>query len=166
MRFFRKLAKLAPVAAAVVALAVLGRRLLGPGESGGAPSADPPVADEVPAVAPGEARARLGEHVKVCGRVAGGRYLPRVGGRPTFLNLGGRHPDQLFTAVIWGRDRPEFSFPPEEAYRGTRLCVRGIVEEHEGTPRIVVSDPRQIEVRGALSGETDAERRGRERDPR
>lgn len=167
MRLFRKLALLVPVAAAVVALAVLGRRVLGPGQPDRPPAGEPAGAEEVSVVAPGEAGAHLGERARVCGRVTEGRYLPRVRGRPTFLNFGGRHPDQLFTAVVWGRDREEFSFRPEEAYRGSLLCVRGTVQEHEGIPQIVVSDPAQVEVRRALPGEDGAGRLPEgERNPR
>lgn len=101
---------------------------------------------------PERAGEHVGERARVCGRVAGATYAAGVGGRPTFLDFGRPHPDALFTAVIWGRNRGRFGAPPEELFRGRRVCVAGAIREHEGRPRIEVRSPAQIalaeEVRG------------------
>lgn len=141
MRALGRLGWLLPVLALVVALAFLGRRIgVFQGSDGAPPSGDLPV------LAPAEARQHLGEHARVCGRVADARHVPGVRGQPTYLNFGGPYPDQLFTAVIWGRNRGEFDFAPERGYRRADLCVTGRIEEHEGMPQIEIRDPGQVEV--------------------
>lgn len=86
----------------------------------------------------------VGTAAEVCGKVASADYLPNVNGQPTFLNFGEPHPDQIFTAVIFGDHRNRFRRPPEEAYLNNEICVSGSVEMHENVPQIVVSRPAQI----------------------
>lgn len=93
-----------------------------------------------------EAARHVGERATVCGEVASTRYAPSVDGEPTFLNLGRPYPDQVFTALIWGDDRPRFDRPPEEHFRDRRICVTGTIRSHRGTPQIIVRQPGQIEV--------------------
>lgn len=131
--------------ALALAVAFVARRFFPIGGSGPAGTTPP---WEAPVVSPAGATERVGRAAVVCGRVEQARYLPGVEGRPTFLNFGGRHPHQAFTAVIWGRHRAAFGFPPERAYRGRRLCVAGSVRRHEGIPQIEVRTPDQIGVRG------------------
>lgn len=107
---------------------------------------------DLPTVAVEEAADHVGEAVRVCGSVAGARYVPGVEGRPTFLNLGAPHPEAIFTVVIWGEVRARFEARPEDLYAGRRICVRGRVERHEGTPQIVVGSPDQIGLSAGSSG--------------
>lgn len=109
------------------------------------PSAGPPAAD-APVVGADAAAERVGGTARVCGRVVDASYVPEVDGRPTFLNFGARHPDQAFTAVIWGDVRDRFEAPPEDLYGSRRICVTGRVELHEGTPQIEVRTPEQIGI--------------------
>ncbi len=94
-----------------------------------------------------EASGHIGTVAEVCGRVASADFLPEIGGEPTFINLERPHPDQPFTAVIWGRDRHKWQFSPHQHYAGRRICVTGKIELHEDTPQIVVSSPDQIVIR-------------------
>lgn len=143
LRRLRDWAWLLPVLGALTLVAFLARRHLLPGSGG----ASPPRPGDGPTLRPAEAAAHVGETATVCGTVAGASFLPGVDGRPTFLNLGGRHPDQDVTAVIWGEDRGRFPRAPERAYgRGTRLCVAGRIGEHEGTPQVEVRRPSQLGV--------------------
>lgn len=107
-----------------------------------------PPSGDLPTVAAAEAGDRIGETVRVCGRVAGAAWARGVDGRPTFLNLGSAYPNPDFTAVIWGEYRGRFEAPPEDLYDGRRICVRGRVERHEGTPQVEVRWPEQIELAG------------------
>lgn len=93
-----------------------------------------------------EASDHIGMAAEVCGEVASADYLPRVGGKPTFLNLGRAHPNQPFTAVIWGDDRRKWTEPPEQRYMNHGICVRGRIETYEGTPQIIVESPGQIDI--------------------
>lgn len=101
---------------------------------------------------PHEAGDHIGGRARVCGRVAGTAYAAGVGGRPTFLNFGRPHPDAPFTAVIWGRNRGRFEAPPEDLFRGRRVCVAGEIREHEGRPQIEVRSPAQIAPEAGLPG--------------
>jgi hypothetical protein len=89
----------------------------------------------------------IGSRAEVCGTVAEVTYARALGGAPTFINLERPHPDQPFTAVIWGTDRQRWRTPPEARYADQAVCVRGTLRSHEGTPQIVVSRPGQISVR-------------------
>lgn len=133
---------LLPLLAGLALAAFLARRHLIPGSGDGTPAR--PGAG--PSVQAEEAAAHVGETATVCGTVAEAAYLPEVDGRPTFLNVGGRNPDQAFTAVIWGEHRRRFEAPPERAYRGARICVAGRIAEHEGVPQIEVRGPGQVRV--------------------
>jgi hypothetical protein len=93
-----------------------------------------------------EAGGYIGTAAEVCGEVASADYLPRVNGRPTFLNLGRPYPDHPFTAVIWGDNRSKWTEPPEQRYANREICVTGLIETHEGTPQIIVNGPGQIEI--------------------
>jgi len=126
------------LSAILVAGLFLSRHLVGPKAGGGA---------TVGPIAPEEAAEHIGERAEVCGVVAEVVWARDIGGEPTFINLGGEHPEQAFTAVIWGDDRTRWTEPPERHYGGRRICVTGTVDRHEGTPQIVVSAPRQIQGR-------------------
>ena len=91
-----------------------------------------------------DAADHIGERAVVCGIVESADFIPSIRGEPTFLNLGRPHPDQPFTAVIWGEDRGRWPVPPEERYLTRRICVTGTISEHRGTPQIRVREPHQI----------------------
>ena len=91
----------------------------------------------------GEASAYVGQTATVCGYVASTKYAYRSKGQPTFLNLDEPYPRQIFTALIWGNDRPAFG-APETTYSGKNVCVTGRIKNYRGKPEIIVSDPKQI----------------------
>lgn len=90
-----------------------------------------------------QARDHAGETATVCGVVASATFAVRTKGTPTFLNLDQPYPKQVFTAVIWGSDRPKFG-QPEVSYRGKHICVTGTIKVFRGMPEIVVTTPSQI----------------------
>lgn len=104
----------------------------------------PALAYGIISIKPSEAASHVGEQARVCGIVASAKYAARSRGAPTFLNLGQPYPRQVFTAVIWGRDRSKFAYPPE-SLRGSSICVRGLVSLYRGKPQIIVHDPKFIE---------------------
>jgi hypothetical protein len=93
-----------------------------------------------------EAKNHVGERATVCGEVASTHYAARRRGNPTFINLDQPYPNQIFTALIWGSDRPKFG-DPEEMYRNKRICVTGKITDYKGLPEIVAYEPSQIKVR-------------------
>ncbi len=92
-----------------------------------------------------EAKAHIGEHATVCGKVVSTRWAESSRGSPTFLNFDQAYPDQVFTLVIWGNDRSKFD-NPETTYRGKRVCVTGKISAYKGVPEVIANDPSQIRV--------------------
>lgn len=90
-----------------------------------------------------EAKNHIGEEATVCGVVASTRYAASSGGQPTFLNLGKPYPNQIFTVVIWGRNRAKFG-TPELDYKDKRICVTGTIDEYRGVPQIEATNPSQL----------------------
>jgi hypothetical protein len=92
-----------------------------------------------------EAKSHIGERATVCGRVASTRYAASSRGQPTFINLDKPYPNQIFTVLIWGSDRPKFG-RPEASYRDKSVCVTGTIKEYRGVPEIVAYGPEQIKL--------------------
>lgn len=93
-----------------------------------------------------QAKDHVGETVTVCGQVASVHYAYKTGGHPTFLNLDEPYPHQIFTAVIWGKDRPKFG-APEKQYRHKHVCVKGLISVYRGQPDMTLRDPKQIKAK-------------------
>lgn len=98
------------------------------------------------AIAPEDAANCVGQTRTVCGTVVSSRYLARGKGWPTFLNLDRSYPNQVFTVVIWGRDRGKFPDSPEAYYRDRKICVTGRIVAYRGRAQIVVTAPAQIVI--------------------
>lgn len=130
---------LLPIVAAVLILGLILSRVI----ESGSPLPEPEIS-----ISAAEAEDFAGSVAEVCGQVASANYLQNVNGKPTFLNLDEAYPNQLFTVVIFGDNRPRFRSPPEQMYLNRNICVSGTIRIHEGIPQIVVSNPEQI----ALSG--------------
>jgi hypothetical protein len=71
-----------------------------------------------------QAASHVGETATVCGIVASTNYAVRVKRQPTFLNLDQPYPQQVFTILIWGSDRPRFG-TPEVQYIGKGHAILG-----------------------------------------
>ena len=90
-----------------------------------------------------EVKSHEGDSVSTVGKVFSTKYLSAAKNSPTLLNIGGDHPNQLLTVVIYGNDRKNFeslSLPVEEYYKGKMLKINGKVELYQGKPQIVVRD--------------------------
>jgi DNA/RNA endonuclease YhcR with UshA esterase domain len=96
-------------------------------------------------IAAAEAKNHIGESATVCGKVVSSRYADRSKGAPTFLNLDEPFPKQIFTIVVWGDNRPKFG-EPENKYTDKRICVTGKITSYRGSPEIVATDPKDIEI--------------------
>jgi DNA/RNA endonuclease YhcR with UshA esterase domain len=98
-------------------------------------------------IATTEAKNYIGTHQTVCGRVSNSKYASSVRGQPTFINLDKAYPNHIFTIVIWGENRKNFDFAPEDFYSGKYLCVMGKISIYRGKAQIEVKDPTQVESR-------------------
>ena len=94
---------------------------------------------------PAEAANHIGEEATVCGEVTGAKYSDHRKRKPTFIDFGPPHPNQLFTALIWGEYRDRFDYVPESLL-GKTVCVSGTITEFKGKVEIKVSDPSQIRI--------------------
>lgn len=130
---------LLPVVAGILILGLILSRVISPGSS------SPPEPEIT--ISAFDAADNTGTTAKVCGTVASADYLPEIGGQPTFLNFEQPHPNQVFTAVIWGRHRQLWRTPPEQAYLNRDICVIGEIRMHEDTPQIEVEFREQISLR-------------------
>lgn len=92
-----------------------------------------------------DAKNHIGESATVCGKVVSSRYADRSKGEPTFLNLDEPYPKQIFTIVIWGDDRSKFG-EPENKYTDKRICATGKITSYRGSPEVVATDPKEIEI--------------------
>lgn len=85
-----------------------------------------------------------GKYAEVCGEVVSVQTIKQIGGEPTFINFEESYPNQHFTGVIWGEDRPAWDSSPEDLYTNRQICVEGFIQIHEGTPQIRINSPVQV----------------------
>ena len=98
-----------------------------------------------PPITPAAAKDHIGQEATVCGTVKSTRYASTSNRKPTFLNLDKAFPNPIFTAVIFEEHRSKFAKPPEEQFKDKAICVTGKIQEYNGAPEIVVTEPKQIE---------------------
>jgi hypothetical protein len=96
-------------------------------------------------IAAAEAKNHVGERATVCGEVASTHYATTSRGKPTFINLDKPYPNQIFTILIWGSDRPKFG-DPEQKYSGKQVCATGTITVFRDVPEIVAHDPAAIKL--------------------
>ena len=48
--------------------------------------------------------------------------------------------------MIFGKDRQNFSYKPEEFLQGKTICIKGKIGEFKGTPQIIADKEKQIEI--------------------
>jgi hypothetical protein len=87
----------------------------------------------------------IGDSVTVCGKVAGMRYFENSNNKPTFLNIGANHPNQLLTIVIWETTKALFTTKVEDLM-DKEICITGRIILYKERPEIVIEKPEQIIV--------------------
>jgi len=98
---------------------------------------------QMPAIAAADAKAHVGQTVTVEGVVS--EVHTAASGRATFIDIGGRYPNNTFTAVIFSRDVTKFS--NVDALNGKTVDISGPVRVHNGRPEIILNDPGQIKAK-------------------
>lgn len=83
------------------------------------------------------------KRVTVCGTVVGA-YTSKNG--HTFLNLDKSFPNHIFTATIFSANKINFSYDPEDALYGKKICVTGKITEYNGTPSMSVENEKSVEI--------------------
>lgn len=91
-----------------------------------------------------DSKNHVGDSVRICTKIFGGKFLESAKGSPTFLNAGGNYPNARLTIVIWADVRKQFNNKPEEYYTGKQICVTGKIEMYKEKPQIVITSEAQI----------------------
>ena len=99
-------------------------------------------ADKPPVITPAEAAKHVGELVIVRGTVDQVSVSTRT--ETTYLNFGGRYPNQVFAAVI--SKAKQAQFPNVKEYEGKVVQVRGVVQRYRGTAEIILNEPGQLRL--------------------
>ena len=97
-------------------------------------------------LSPEEASKRVGDSIKVCGKIFGGRFFETSVGCPTLLNMGAAFPSSPLTIMIPGDVRMKMGYAPEQQLKDKNVCVRGRVILFKDKPEIVVYNIAQLEV--------------------
>ena len=93
---------------------------------------------QTPSYTAAEAAKHVGETATVTDRVDG---VHQSGKGNIFLNMGGKYPNQAFTAFIPSASAGQFSQPQQ--YEGRTVAVSGKITLYRGKPEIVVTSPSQ-----------------------
>jgi DNA/RNA endonuclease YhcR with UshA esterase domain len=96
-------------------------------------------AAEIPVVTPQEAAQHEGKVVTVKGKVDGQRT---ASSGTTFLNFGGRHPNQIFSCRAFAEKFPD-GVP---ACEGKTVEVTGKIKMHDGKPSIDLTGPDKLKI--------------------
>jgi DNA/RNA endonuclease YhcR with UshA esterase domain len=96
-----------------------------------------------PTIAPAAAKDHVGEQVTVEGVV--GEVHHAASGRATFIDVGGRYPNNPFAAVIFESDAGKF--PNVDALDGKMIDVTGRIRLYRGAPEIILDAPDQIKIK-------------------
>jgi DNA/RNA endonuclease YhcR with UshA esterase domain len=89
-----------------------------------------------------DAAKHVGETAAVTDRVDG---VHQSGKGNIFLNMGGKYPNQAFTAFIPSSSAAQFSQPQQ--YEGRTVAVSGKITLYHGKPEIIVTSPSQISAK-------------------
>ena len=89
-----------------------------------------------------DAAKHVGEIATVTDKVDG---VHQSGKGNIFLNMGGKYPNQAFTAWIPSASAGQFSNPQQ--YEGRTVSVSGKITLYKGKPEIVVNSPSQISTK-------------------
>jgi DNA/RNA endonuclease YhcR with UshA esterase domain len=91
---------------------------------------------------PAEAAKHVGETATITGTVDGVHQSAKGN---IFLNMGGKYPNQAFTAFIPSSSAAQFSNPQQ--YEGRTVSVSGKISLYKGKPEIIVNSPSQISAK-------------------
>lgn len=97
------------------------------------------VAQAAPTYTPEEAAKHVGETATITGRVDS---FHQSGKGNIFLNMGGRYPNQAFTAFIPSASASQFT--NAQQYDGKTVSASGKIQLYKGKPEIIVTSPSQI----------------------
>jgi hypothetical protein len=93
-----------------------------------------------------QAAKKVGDSIKVCDKIYGGRFFETSNGSPTLLNMGAVYPASPITIMILGDVRAKMGYTPELQLKDKNVCVLGKVILFKEKPEIIVYNISQIQV--------------------
>lgn len=93
----------------------------------------------------------VGDSVRFCSKVYNTRYFETSPNKPTLLDVNNSYSNQFVSLLIWEQDRNNFPNSPESLYLKKDICVRGVVELYNNSPRIIVRNRDQIIIKTPVS---------------
>ena len=105
-----------------------------------------PIDFEKGQIAAAQAKYFVGDEITVCGKVVSTKFSENGKSNPTYINLDKKFPDQVFTLVIFGKDRMNFTYEPEKFLYNKNVCITGEIGEWKGTPQMVINHESALEV--------------------
>jgi DNA/RNA endonuclease YhcR with UshA esterase domain len=93
-------------------------------------------------VQPADAKAHVGQTVTVEGVVSN---VHKISSGVTFIDMGGRFPDNVFTAVILSADAKKF--PDVSSLNGKTVDITGAVQLYKGKAEILLTEAAQIKAK-------------------
>lgn len=91
-------------------------------------------------IPPEDCPKHLGETVTIEGTVSEVHHA--ASGRATFIDMGGRYPNNTFAAVIFKDDADKF--PNIDTLPGKVIDITGRAKDYRGSCEIIVNDPAQL----------------------
>lgn len=92
-------------------------------------------------ISPAKAKNNIGKEVIVSGKID--QVLKSTKGN-YFLNMGGKFPQNKFTAVIFKSDAKKFG--RINTYEGKEVEISGKIREYNGKPEIILNSLKQIKI--------------------
>ncbi len=103
-------------------------------------TAAPALAETIPAA---EAKNHIDQNATVEGVVSEVHHART--GKVILIDIGGRYPNNTFTAVILQDDFNKF--PAVDSFAGKAVDVTGQIKDYRGRPEIILNDPAQLKVK-------------------
>jgi micrococcal nuclease len=98
---------------------------------------------QTPTITPPEAKDHVGQIVTVEGTVSEVHHA--ASGKVTFIDMGGRYPNNPFAGVIFSGDASQF--PAVDSFTGKTVDITGRVKLYNGSPEIILNEPGQIKIK-------------------
>lgn len=83
----------------------------------------------------------IGDSVKICNKIYGGKYYNSMQGSPTYIYVGNDYPNNPLAIMITKNDMENFEDSPEMIYAYKDVCITGKLQLEKGKPILIVSKP-------------------------
>jgi DNA/RNA endonuclease YhcR with UshA esterase domain len=94
-------------------------------------------------IAPSDTQKYVGKSVTVEGTVSEVHHA--ASGKVTFIDMGGRYPDNAFAGVLFSDDAGKF--PDIDSLDGKTVDITGMIKLYQGRTEIILNDPTQIKAK-------------------